>query len=448
MDKLKLLNNNQSEYLLLKFCAGIPRFFWNLRTTESHLIPRSIQQFDTAVSQATLRTLGQAPLSANTITRLSLPTSDYAGYGIPKAVDLAPAARLASITDCLELTAQLLKLPPILRNNMLTFGNHALTTIGSSFSTAFTTMEQRLPQGTTIDTRILLGIKPPPGPIPGVDIPTTSRNSQNYLSSLIHNETMRTLEISYTPNPYAALVYKVVKDRDSGGFLKVYPRNEESTLTNLQWIYACRFYFGEKMFRSCADGLEKCPTCTKTMDTNGYHIMNCATGRGCHQTRHTKVKAFLVDFSRKSGIRAIEEESGIFGASNNARPSDITLFDVYGDKIAVDVNITNVMLNYNAGPFDPMASINASEKKKLQTNYQKLQTKGYRLVPFICGTLGRRNKASEEILRFLALSYADNMNMDASVALSWIRQGLSTIIYKYLADAAIYRGELTDRLLK
>ena len=182
--------------------------------------------------------------------------------------------------------------------------------------------------------------------------------------------------------------------------------------------------------------------------TNGYHIMNCATGRGCHQTRHTKVKAFLVDFSRKSGIRAIEEESGIFGASNNTRPSDITLFDVYGDKIAVDVNITNVMLNYNAGPFDPMASINASEKKKLQTNYQKLQTKGYILVPFICGTLGRRNKASEEILRFLALSYADNMNMDASVALSWIRQGLSTIIYKYLADAAIYRVELTDRLLK
>ena len=81
VDSLDLLDDVQLQFLLLKWCVGLPRFNYQLRVAPPDKIPLAIESFDDVMYGAIRSLFGSCPLSEDDLDRISFPISK-SGFGI------------------------------------------------------------------------------------------------------------------------------------------------------------------------------------------------------------------------------------------------------------------------------------------------------------------------------------------------------------------------------
>ena len=107
-DRLPLMQDAQSEYVLLRSCLSIPKMMFTLRTTDPMDHLQLWESFDTITRESMSRILG-SPLNDIQWRQSQLPTTK-GGLGLRAASDHAPAAYSTSLISSQDLKESILNL--------------------------------------------------------------------------------------------------------------------------------------------------------------------------------------------------------------------------------------------------------------------------------------------------------------------------------------------------
>jgi hypothetical protein len=421
VDKLDTLNDVQLQYLLLKFCVGMPRFNFQLRTTPFDKIPISIAKFDDVMHDATRSLFGNCPLSDDDLLRISFPISQ-SGFGLSLAKDTALPAHLASLFDSVALQSQLLSVGPT------PVDEHTLV---QSFSPLLDSFNQFLPEQQKITSDKILATPKP----------------QHFLSSL---------KVKYQVDEFiasrsSARERHVVEAcrKDSGTWLLVFPLPHLGmSMSAQEWRCAAWFRLGKQLYSAPSN----CPVCKDAvLDVYGIHATYCQ-GYGDATARHNAVRNTLWNICKDAKLSVSDSEPGFLLSNDRSgdRPADLYLRNwERGKNLCVDVCIANSLeyTTVTSRPFDPMEPLNNKENLKNSKYKARCLERGLMFQPFVCGSLGGFNEDAIKFIKVLGIALGNVQGLHRSITIDRIRKWVLFSIQKAQATSWIRRGELGEVML-
>ena len=108
-DKLPLLQDAQTEFVLLRSCLSMPKMLYVLRTTNPTNLQQLWKEYDDITMEAMVKILG-VPLNNTQWSQAQLPV-DLGGLGLRAAEDHATAAYTNSLLSSQDLKQKILDLP-------------------------------------------------------------------------------------------------------------------------------------------------------------------------------------------------------------------------------------------------------------------------------------------------------------------------------------------------
>ena len=106
LSKIRSLEDAQLEYVLLRSCAGLPKFIHVMRTTSPQSLGPTLLEMDSLLEEACRSIMGNCALLDRELDKLRLPIS-YGGCGVLSALWLAQPAFIASTSQSLVLQSAL-----------------------------------------------------------------------------------------------------------------------------------------------------------------------------------------------------------------------------------------------------------------------------------------------------------------------------------------------------
>ena len=110
LDNLSLLEDPQTEFILLNYCINFCRMVFFIRTTPSHLIQAATLQYDTLVLRALERMVGRS-IGDPAVSRAVLSIKN-GGLGIRSSTAHSTAAYISSFNTCWQLVGAMMSGPP------------------------------------------------------------------------------------------------------------------------------------------------------------------------------------------------------------------------------------------------------------------------------------------------------------------------------------------------
>ena len=110
LDNLSLLEDPQTEFILLNYCINFCRMVFFIRTTPSHLIQAATLQYDTLVLRALERMVGRS-IGDPAVSRAVLSIKN-GGLGIRSSTAHSTAAYISSFNTCRQLVGEMMNGPP------------------------------------------------------------------------------------------------------------------------------------------------------------------------------------------------------------------------------------------------------------------------------------------------------------------------------------------------
>jgi len=107
LSTIRSLEDAQLEYILLRTCAGLPKFIHVMRTTCPQSLGPTFLEMDSLLEEACRSIIGNCALLDREVDKLRLPIS-YEGCGVLSALWLALPAFIASTSQTLVLQCALL----------------------------------------------------------------------------------------------------------------------------------------------------------------------------------------------------------------------------------------------------------------------------------------------------------------------------------------------------
>lgn len=406
LSRLKLLNDPQSAYLLLRFCLSFCKMVHFMRTVPCGLLDRALAEFDQLVLSA-FQELFPFPIERVHKAQIGL-NIGFGGLGLRSTLLHQPAAFLSSVSAAIPS----LNFPEGLE----------LSPTGGFFDDAKDLMSLSKPANVSLDL---------PQSVP----------PQKVLSSFIN----------------LALQKELMNDLDDVGKARL---NSCSARYASCWLSASPLAFlGQKFSPSewnlsiayrlgvpvVLEEESVCPLggCAKPLGQLAHHAVRCGAGRD-RSNRHDALRDFVFQQARVGQIAAQKEPPHLL-QNCGLRPADVLLPNVAGGRsVCVDVAVTDPLQSKMVSGASRSVSFAANEYARVKhSKYSILMArKSDELVlwPVVVETLGAWSDDSLQLFDLLALwqSRRDSSISRASLRFSLLRRA-SCLIQRFNARMLINR---------
>jgi hypothetical protein len=377
MDLLDNLNHPQYQLLLLRYCVGMPRFGYSLRTADPEAISEAIRLFDEKVDEVLFKIIGKG-LDKKRRALAGLPVR-MGGLGIPRAADIAASAFLGSLVDTKELQMAVCQETAAL--------DDALDHYIDIYNNTHPTVPRVCPNS------IILEIG----------------KSQSHLTEQVHEDTLNRLKEWKEPS-FKATILGCMAER-SGKWTDLFPNKHRGLfMPAVAFSAALKYRLGLDIFNS----QNKCSKCSRMVDTRGHHIATCPS---IHVGHHNNIRNLIRDEAARAHLQPVLEPTGLlFGSDrDHERPADVMIPDYKGGMtLCLDVTIVDSFGHLDqviAPPHgeEPKPGFNAKRAADLKMKkYENIvKDHGMTFLPFAMESLGGLDQNCHQILTHIGSKLAE-----------------------------------------
>jgi hypothetical protein len=425
LDRIASIEHSQYEFLLLKYCAGIPRFIWCLRSRCPFEIREAIIRFDVLLDRGLQRIWGTG-IKGIQRRFIALPTRQ-GGFGIPIAVNIASAAYLGSLAQSWHLQNRILKRPRDFTQED-----------DPVFSRAIGNFNEILQAQLTF--KQIVGFQKP----------------QRVLTRMF-TEFEQTRLFDETPTCLRP-IFLAARQKCAQIWTQCLPSRE--------WDHQLKFENYEfKLLLRARSGVApfpdmeyvRCPmsSCQKykmQSDFTGNHALGCDTA--LQTARHEAIKNLMFEEFRRADYQVVKEQSVKWKDNDAAvldqqalRPGDIYVHNYDGAQdLAIDFSVTMTTRNTAlAGEHDGYNRLKKEEEK--DKKYLDLcASRDVNFFPFVLETHGGISPECDAIIDHLAKRQAPKFSTTSDSIKNKIRKKLIFTVLKYTGRLLHVGQQRRDRI--
>lgn len=410
INKLKNLNNLQMFLILLRFCTGLPKFIYILRSIKPEIIIEQINKFDEMIN-LNLEFILNHPISKTTRMEISLPTKD-GGLGIPEASKITYPAFLGAYIQCINEMKIILNDN---NNNNINLENDITEIYNKSLLNI--NFEEEVNKPSLED---LLAQKQP----------------QHIYSQLINKETNNKILRNLNNNPLELKRYQSNKSIWAGSWLSTMPiEGLGLEMTSTQMEIALKMKFGIPVFREN----HQCKICKDHSDKYGGHALKC-NKMNDYNKRHNKVRDVILKLGREANLTIEKEEKDLI-MGTAMRPGDVIIHDMINNKpLCIDVSIVNVYQTDKSIE----DCLESAARAKIDKNKEVCQANNLEFLPFIMSSSGMFHNEAINISKRIAEKWARHREIELSKAIFQISQRIGFSLQQQIANNIIIRMKELD----
>jgi len=382
LSTMELMDAPQESLLLLRYCTGMPKFIYLLRTCKPDSILSEISRFDQAVHHM-LEHIVLSSLDARSRDLIGLPLSD-GGLGITQASHVALSAYLASEVETLELQEQIL-------NRVLDREIHVLPLID---------------QWNQVHGR---------EPISTDEIFNTSK-LQKCLTNRVHLNTIA--HIQGQGNAHQRTTSLASFHGHSAVWTDARPYVQDCMDFRVQQpeVFRCllRYRLGLPLLASG----DKCAACSKHHDVFGMHVASCS---GIHIRLHNAVATSIMRFAQLVHLPSQLEVPHLL--DDGKRPADVLIRNyARGMDLCVDVAVVCSYSDIDRASKEAGFNVARVEESKRMKYESECDAKGMLFKPFVMSTQGGFGDEAMSIIQTLAGHFASLRRLPVGLAKRMIMQ--------------------------
>ena len=389
------LDDPHVELLLLRYCAGMPKFMFALRTTHPSFMEATITRFTSLIDMALTSIVG---VSLNSQRRLlaGLPVRS-GGLGITCADRVALSAYLGSMVDSMKIQLDLLhgqNVNSAIVDELISEWNLVCNTVEPVTLAKLTNLEDR--------------------------------PAQSYLTDFIHKNTLSTLQATGDINFKALL--SGLSLNGTAAWTNVLPiRGLQQTMEPEAFRAALKFHLGLPVY----NGDVKCCFCKGRTDCGGIHSSTCP---GEHVSAHNAIRDFLETEARRAHLRPVVEKTNLLPDSKQ-RPADVFLPNFANGKGAcVDVTIVSSYGDIVRAAEHPGWNIDKARDRKKKDYDARCREEGWEFIPFVIETLGGLEEGCLKVLEFIANPLSEIDRVSKGTALHRLKSKISFLWHRELGS--------------
>ena len=364
MELLHTIGHPHHELLLLRYCAGMPRFGYALRTADPEAISEAVRMFDQKLDEALLMIIGTG-LDKKRRSLVGLPISK-GGLGIPRAADIAVSAFLGSLVDTSELQMAIYNKP------------EALNAAVDHYIDVYNKTHDKVPP-VSRDSPLL-----------------ESGKTQHLLTNHIHDHTWESLA-NESEASFRATVLGCSMER-SGKWTDLFPNTFLGLFMPADaFSAALKYRLGLEIFNK----QHKCFNCSGMVDTRGHHLAVCPS---IHAGHHNNLRNLLHEEAARAHLQPRMEPAGLlFGSGrDHERPADVLLPNfVNGKTLCIDVTIVSSFKNLPDAASKMGFNVKDAAEKKITKYEDAVKQQQMEFLPFAMESLGGLDKGCDRILKFI-----------------------------------------------
>ena len=373
LERLKLVDNTQVAFSLLRNCAGLCRINYLARAMDCESTDEIARKFD-ALSFETLEGIlgGFIPEPSREQARLPI---RLGGLGLRNPLDHLGAARLASVNSNRDLVQQILE--NCGRDSLPEHSNidSPLEYLAQSLRTSSDELKE-----------------------------LENEKVQKKLSNLVDNATLENLVNTTMPVSRARIL---ACNNKMGTTVLFSPgvRALGTILNNQEFRTFLAYRIGLPVL---SEKGKPCPLCRTSMDATGYHASMCHSGSTLNE-RHNAVRNAIYRICQNAAWSPVLEKEIIVG-NTRLIPGDVFLpQDTTGaEATAIDVTVTNPLQSSLVLQASKKAGVAAetAEKKKRDKHFKQCRDAGVLFKPFGIEFFGTLGATAQELVDKMAVAIA------------------------------------------
>ncbi|XP_026391994.1 uncharacterized protein LOC113287446 [Papaver somniferum] len=369
MESVKQLHDPQSEFLLLRSCAGVSNLYFNMRTTQPDSLQQIISSYDRPLVQFLQHIVIRDGAGFGLIQQriAMLPMKD-GGLGVHTMEDTRKYCFLSSYCQMRNLQEVILNLPPDSEPSLIF--QHAL----SQFMQ-------------------VCGLS-------SFNINTFATRPMKSLEIQYFEVVKKDMPSKFVMSERDTILWKSNRLDHAQDYLKAIPIcGLNQTLGPRQFRAVVSYRLGVHIFNT----IDGCACCKRKMDVYGDHALHCASEVGI-KFRHDFVRDVISDIFYKAGVAARKEVN--LGLSSDdgkdLKPVDILVYNwVNGQDFYFDVTGVSPFASINGRTFVPGVAISNAISRKRAKYLDKVSTHGYGFGVLAFSTLGQLSEDMVFILKRL-----------------------------------------------
>jgi len=435
---LRTLGDPQVALLLLRYCLGMPKLYYLLRTTTSPSLLPSIPIIDTAIRDSLQWiVVGDGPgFGPKQLDIASLPLR-FGGLGITLAADAVKYCFLASCLSSLELQSQIS--PTV---------STCMPHLTSSFHRFLAHSHPYIPSDAPSVTDILLLPK-----IQSILAECWFRKKRRSLLMMIRDsgDRMSQQHILILTSRCIPRLRDDDEQKNAPGiksiasdFLLAMPcAGLNQALSPLFFRLALKFYTLTPL-KAVTTACNR-NGCTHLCDIYGYHPTACQAYDNLSHARHQIIGRCLTDISHAAGFISRQDPRGVLCVATNSqgqlvelRPADVCIggLDEVMPFTAVDVTVGCPLTVAKEGTLEgkvPGKLACKAAQTKMNKNEKPCHDANMAFIPFSLDVLGNMEQKAVLLLKRLASAYASLYSMPYSYVLSLFRRRVSVALQRGIA---------------
>ena len=392
--KLESLNDAQSSFLLLLYCASFCKMVWYIRTIPPDLISDCCVNFDSMVLNCFEFLLGSG-LSEQSLIQAQLGTK-LGGLGLRASKTHSAAAYIASFFKSKSLVETFLSKP--------------IANLG--VEQFFATFNQLVADKDHLDS-------------------FSNPTNQRTLSGLIDSKCLDDLVESSNVVDKARLIACAMPHANA--WIRALPIHQNK-FSSLQWSISMKRWLGIPFFNQ--DAL--CPACQiQVMDIFGHHACVCPV-KGDRIKRHNIIRDILFDFCSSAAWAPVKEKAFLFAGSAE-RPADIFIPNYSCGKSLVLDNAVTCPLQHkyvvNAAQSAGFACNDYADEIKSKSFESRVQEEGFLYLPAVFESFGGFSRDLPDFFLKLTKSISTRFDEPQFIICKALYEKLSCALMKSIASS-------------
>jgi hypothetical protein len=418
LEKISDLNNPQEELLLLRLCAGVPKFSYAMTTTDPSLIPQALTSFDEMISKSLEKIIG-GPLSSAERVQAGLKIKQ-GGLGVRVAKTTAPAAFASSVIATYQTVGSLLESSRFISPGYV-----------RSISVLFDQMNLSSNDGMD-------------------NIISSIGASQNSLCSLVDAQLLSSLRedpfITHIDSKHRIVRLAALSLPHAGAWLEAIPNKVHGGILEPKAFQAAlQVRLGSLVFPSEVRTVV-CPWFSNILqDPRGTHALSCQHYRIAN---HNLVARAVHQATLRAGLQASLETLHLVPDSS-ARPADVRIHNSgsTGAGTSLDISIVNP---YNSSYLATAAAatkagsaVRAREKEKIK-KYSKMDIVMADYKPVVVNVFGGWGPEAVKAFKPICAALGARELMGASISkqTKWFYQRISIALQGCIGRSIIKHKEM------
>ena len=409
VEKLPLLQDPHTEFVLLRSCLSLPKIMFTLRAVDTLDFQEQLLEFDSIMRGALSHLLG-SPLTDAQWAQASLPVA-MGGLGLRSAADHAQVAHAVSF-----LAAQ-----PLLDG-----------LLGEDSE------DPRLPQP------LLEKITAKMGEVASVESLSGVSQKEASLKVDLQNQSLLLHHINEEGEAREIARMASLGLPRAGSWLSVVPSPALGLhLRAAEFIPIVKYRLGLPIYAKNGN----CPACSKPSDRMGDHSLGCRNTSD-RIARHNMLRDVIFEAAASADLGPSREEKHLLPGTA-ARPGDVIIRRwANGKDAAIDITVTGPLAasNVEAAAAKAGAALDKACDRKLRETADACRQEGLVFLPFAVETLGGLHPGAVTQVKQIGAALARSKGLEESVATGQLFGRLSLTLMRGNAVMLASRCQEDDQL--